>query len=301
VGPVKSALSKGVEAATSPSTPPAKVTETPTATPATQPVKTAEPAQTIPAKPATDPVTAGAVPAEPAQAPAKPATITAAPTEPAQPRQSVAQPAAAAPLTTATTPSASPNAAKADPAKSETTTVPPANITAPVKATLENVPLPLSKPTQVKGSGPVAIFVSRKLHKIFVRQDFTPVFDAEVTIEHPEQPLGTHLFTAIDYMADGSTFRWNVVTLPGESARTVKQWKSVKDSKGRRKRVQVEEKVTEEQSSVAPQEALARIDIPKSVIDQISQLIVPGSSLVISDQGLGPETGSGTDFIVVTR
>jgi hypothetical protein len=50
-----------------------------------------------------------------------------------------------------------------------------------------------------------------------------------------------------------------------------------------------------------PQEALARIDIPQEAIDEISQLIIPGSSLTISDQGLGPETGEGTDFIVVTR
>jgi hypothetical protein len=27
----------------------------------------------------------------------------------------------------------------------------------------------------------------------------------------------------------------------------------------------------------------------------------PGASLIISDQGLGPETGVGTDFIVLTR
>jgi hypothetical protein len=65
----------------------------------------------------------------------------------------------------------------------------------------------------------------------------------------------------------------------------------------------VRERVVEQ---AAPPEtadqALARIDIPQDVIDQISQLIVPGSSLVVSDQGLGPETGSsGTDFIVVTR
>ena len=295
--PVKSALSKGVQAVTSPETPPAKVTETPVVAPA-QAVKTAEPAQSVPTKPATEPVTAGTVPA---QAPdTKPATVTAAPSQPAQPAQSVAQPAAA-PLTTATTPSASPNPAKADPAKSETTAVPPANITAPVKAALEDVPLPLSKPVQVKSTGPIAIFVSRKLHKIFVRQNFTPVFDAEVTIENPEQPVGTHVFTALDYMPDGSTLRWNVVSLPGESSRTVKQSKYVKDGKGHRRRVQVEEQVTEAQPSVAPQQALARIGIPKNVIDQISQLIVPGSSLVISDQGLGPETGSGTDFIVVTR
>jgi hypothetical protein len=27
----------------------------------------------------------------------------------------------------------------------------------------------------------------------------------------------------------------------------------------------------------------------------------PGASLIISDQGLGSETGKGTDFIVLTR
>jgi hypothetical protein len=37
------------------------------------------------------------------------------------------------------------------------------------------------------------------------------------------------------------------------------------------------------------------------VIEQISQLIVPGSSLIVSDQGLGEETGEGTNFIVVTH
>ena len=50
-----------------------------------------------------------------------------------------------------------------------------------------------------------------------------------------------------------------------------------------------------------PQQALARIDIPQDAIDSISQMMVPGSSLIVSDQGLGDETGDGTDFIVVTR
>jgi hypothetical protein len=30
-------------------------------------------------------------------------------------------------------------------------------------------------------------------------------------------------------------------------------------------------------------------------------LMSPGASLIISDKGLGPETGKGTDFIVLTR
>ncbi len=29
-------------------------------------------------------------------------------------------------------------------------------------------------------------------------------------------------------------------------------------------------------------------------------MILPGSSLIVSDQGLGEETGEGTDFVVVT-
>ena len=48
-------------------------------------------------------------------------------------------------------------------------------------------------------------------------------------------------------------------------------------------------------------EALARIEIPQDILDRISDLIIPGSSLIISDQGLGGETGEGTDFIVTMR
>ena len=48
-------------------------------------------------------------------------------------------------------------------------------------------------------------------------------------------------------------------------------------------------------------QALDRIQIPQEAIDRIGEILAPGASLVISDQGLGPETGLGTDFIVLTR
>ena len=64
---------------------------------------------------------------------------------------------------------------------------------------------------------PIAIFVSRKEKKIFVRQDFEPVFEEAITIAQPEQPMGTHVFTAMEYLADNATFRWNVVSMPAES------------------------------------------------------------------------------------
>ena len=182
----------------------------------------------------------------------------------------------------------------------------PADMSAPIVT--DDVPLPLPKPSQISGggSGPIAIFVSRKEGKIFVRQDFTPVFEAPVQIDRPKEPLGTHVFTALDYMPDHSTFRWNVVTLPPEAVKGEPHYRSVRDEWGRRKRELVEEPAVEPASSQpaeTPQGALARIQIPQDIIDQISALMVPGSSLVVSDHDLGQETdiGGGTDFIVITH
>jgi hypothetical protein len=41
--------------------------------------------------------------------------------------------------------------------------------------------------------------------------------------------------------------------------------------------------------------------MPKEAVDRVGELLIPGSSLVISDDGLGRETGRYTEFIVVTR
>jgi hypothetical protein len=171
------------------------------------------------------------------------------------------------------------------------------SMTAPIS--INDVPLPPAKPEQLVRSenAPIAIFISRKLGKIFVRQDFEPVLDAPVKIENPDQALGTHVFTVLNYLPDHATLRWNVVSLPGEPKKV--RWAYVTTSYGSRKRVRV--KADPEGAAQTPQEALARITIPHEVIDQISELIVPGSSLVISDHGLGEETGKGTDFIVVER
>jgi hypothetical protein len=43
------------------------------------------------------------------------------------------------------------------------------------------------------------------------------------------------------------------------------------------------------------------VTIPPAVAQRVFAFMAVGSSLTISDQGLGPETGRGTDFIVLTR
>jgi len=165
-------------------------------------------------------------------------------------------------------------------------------------------PTPKPKPAAMAGAGkkaPIAIFVSRKTSKIYVRQNFEPVFEAAVTIEQPDRPLGTHVFTAMQFMPDAAALRWTVVSLPGDppKAAPALEKKAESSGKGTRQAAMAGEPVPDPPAQ-RPQEALARIEIPQDVIDQISALIVPGSSLIVSDQGLGEETGEGTDFIVVT-
>ena len=167
-------------------------------------------------------------------------------------------------------------------------------------------PVPPAKPAETAKSAPakktpIAIFISRKEKKIYVRQDFEPLFDAAVTIEQPDQPLGTHLFTALDFLPDHATLRWNVVSMPGEPPKPVRNPEPDRRSARRGRGEEREKPAADLPPPQTPQQALARIAIPQDAIDRISQLMVPGSSLIVSDQGLGDETGEGTDFIVVTR
>ena len=45
--------------------------------------------------------------------------------------------------------------------------------------------------------------------------------------------------------------------------------------------------------------ALDRISIPKEVTDRISQMVSPGSALIVSDEPLSRETGQATEFVVI--
>ena len=149
---------------------------------------------------------------------------------------------------------------------------------------------------------PISIFVSRKKQRLYIRQNFEPLFDVPVTIAQPEAPLGTHVFTALDFTGpDRATLRWNVVSMPGEPPRRVRHVEERRDRYGRVRRREIEEERAGDPPPQNPAQVLARIEIAPDVSDAIAQMIVPGSALIISDQGLGEETGEGTDFDVVTR
>ena len=145
--------------------------------------------------------------------------------------------------------------------------------------------------------GPVSVFISRKERRLYVRKGFAPVFDTAVTIQDPDKPLGTHVFTALHPTDGGSGVRWMVVTVPQpdkDKAEVRKQAHAAR--RGHRD----SEPGPAPASPKAASEALDRITIPDDAAQRIAALTTVGASLIISDQGLGPETGTETDFVVLT-
>jgi len=147
-----------------------------------------------------------------------------------------------------------------------------------------------------KYTGQVAVFVSRKEGKVFVRQGFAPLFDMPVQIDQADQPLGTHVFTALGAKADGGGMRWNLITVPTQQHGTVEK----RRARGKSKEP-VQAAAVQPKPPATAAQALDRIHLPQEAVDRINEVVIPGSSLIVSDQGISGETGRGTEFIVLTR
>ena len=151
---------------------------------------------------------------------------------------------------------------------------------------------PASKPAPpVHRSGPIAVFISGKDSRLYVRQNFAPLFDVAITIAPSDRPLGTHVFTAAQDKQSGA-FRWSVISMP---ART-----NVRASRTRRARHDAAAAPSPAPDSAS--EALDRLTIPPETMTRIAQALTTASSVIVSDQGVNSgETGKGTDFIVPLR
>jgi len=110
---------------------------------------------------------------------------------------------------------------------------------------------------------PVSVFISRTTQRLYVRRGFEATLEVPVTIRNQDEPIGTHVFTAVA-RTDGG-LRWTAVTIDsGDNA----------------------------------QAALDRISIPQDVLDRIAPTALPRSSLIISDEPLNRETNYRTEFVV---
>ncbi|UPK34118.1 L,D-transpeptidase [Bradyrhizobium sp. 186] len=123
---------------------------------------------------------------------------------------------------------------------------------------------------------PVSVYISRATQKLYVRRNthkpapdgggevFDTSIEVPITIRNPDQPLGTHIFTAM--AKNGTGLRWSVVTI-----------ENADDAKN----------------------ALDRITIPQEVLDRIAPTALPRSSIIISDEPLSSETNYRTEFVAV--
>ena len=126
---------------------------------------------------------------------------------------------------------------------------------------------------------------------MYVRQGFVKLFDAPVDVSDPGKALGTHLYTAMHFEKGAGSTQWTAVTVKNVSR------KYRKKRRGRKARKRTAAPLVK----VSAQQALDRISLPATVRRQLSMLLTPGSSMVISDKGMSHETGKGTDFVVLTK
>lgn len=123
---------------------------------------------------------------------------------------------------------------------------------------------------------------------LYVRQGFKDLFDAPVTINHPDEPLGTHLYTAMHFKTEATSARWSAVTL--NQTRPPRTTDHINDAETLAKA-----------NAVTALEALERVEIPDKLRRRIEAMMTPGTSLIITDNGMARAvTSAGTDFIVRT-
>jgi peptidoglycan hydrolase-like protein with peptidoglycan-binding domain len=103
---------------------------------------------------------------------------------------------------------------------------------------------------------------------IYVRQEFGRVFDAPVGLRNPDEPLGTHVYTALNFAPGDTKARWMAITVQGDSAAA----------------------------------ALDRVEIPNDIRQRISERLTPGSTLIIGDTSINSASlPKGGDFVVLAK
>lgn len=121
---------------------------------------------------------------------------------------------------------------------------------------------------------------------ILVRQNHKPIYKADIDIERPTEPLGSHFLITSKF--ESSKTKWIGSTISTKIPRSVVRFNDI-ELNGKKRIV----------GNI--QQALSRLKLTKDIKFEIERMLTAGSSLAISDNGIGTETGKGTDFIVQTH
>jgi lipoprotein-anchoring transpeptidase ErfK/SrfK len=159
-------------------------------------------------------------------------------------------------------------------------------------------PDPASAAASRRG-GQIAVLISRKDSKLYVRQNFAPLFDVPVTVAPDNRPLGTHVFTTQVDRNDASVLHWSVVSMPASGQALPRD---DDEPVWRKRRLAGATETKPLPLPDGPAEALDRLTVPADAMARITEALSTGGSIIVSDQGVNAsETGEGTDFIVPLR
>ena len=147
------------------------------------------------------------------------------------------------------------------------------------------------------GTEPISILISKKAGRLYIRQSWAPIYEAPVAFKDPGQPIGTHVYLAVASEGSGGE--------PALALRLPCILCQARPRKGAQPRAQ-ELAVAGRSSSSEPlsesaTSALDRFELPEEAKRFIEERLWIGASLIVSDEGLSNETGTYTDFIVLTR
>jgi hypothetical protein len=147
-----------------------------------------------------------------------------------------------------------------------------------------------------KADEPLSVFISRKTGRVYVRQGWASVHEAAVTFKDPEMPLGTHLYVAMGPRENGKAMRWLSVSMPPELRAKDDQRRTRRGDRHQPPALHSEARVRDTAAS-----ALERVELSEETRAFIADRVWTGATLIISEHGLGNETGVYTDFIVQTK
>jgi hypothetical protein len=138
----------------------------------------------------------------------------------------------------------------------------------------------------VSASSPVTALVNRKTGRIYVRRAFAPIFEAPITIDEPERPLGAHLF--VSFGKAGGDMNWAATSVPARMREAMLGARN--------------QPMAPLSFDATADEALKRIHLAPGTAARLSALLGPGAALIISDEGArGKESVAGTNFIALVE
>ncbi|MDQ8697969.1 L,D-transpeptidase family protein [Hyphomicrobium sp. LHD-15] len=144
---------------------------------------------------------------------------------------------------------------------------------------------------------PVSMFISSKTGMIHIRQGFEKVLDLQAEIVNPDVPLDTFVFTAVAWKDDTKTdLKWTATEVSEHSSGILGYGNGSERKKGAPEEVKLPSQTDAQRAA----QTLDRIKIPKEASDWISEVMKPGSTLIVSsyDMARSETRYAGTDFVV---